>query len=281
MRLEGKPIVQKYKEKIKEEIGMLNRAPRLVTLSVDPNESTLSYILAQEKQAKALGIEFQHLTYEKTIAEPQLLQEIERINQNPHIDGVFISHPLPAQFDEMRILSALSPKKDVEGRCPENLGRIAYEKPFFYPCTAEAVMMFFEHYEISLSGKRITIIGRSTTVGKPLCWMLLERSKNATPTVCHTKTQNLRTVLQDTAILVVASGFHGVVTLDDIAENTTVIDVGINFVEGKMVGDIPLDEEKEKKKKISITPTPGGVGPVTNILLMRHVVQQAIRTKET
>jgi len=279
MRLEGKPIAESIKVRIKEKAQQLNRQPVLLTVSVAPNESTLTYIRSQEKQAKAQGIAYRHLNFEKEITTEGLLAEIERINRDAEIDAVLLSHPLPKHIDELRLLTALSPEKDVEGRGPVNLGRLAYEKAFLYPCTAEAVMAFIDHYHIPIQGEQVAIVGRSTTIGKPLSWMLLEKARNATPIVCHTKTKDIPEIIASSKVVVVATGVPGSLSLSGVREGAFVIDVGINVVDGKVVGDISLDPALENERQISVTPTPGGVGPVTSLLLMEHAYICALGSK--
>jgi len=270
MRLEGKPIAESIKTRIKEKALRLNRAPALLTLSVAPNEATLAYIRSQEKQAKQLGIAYRHITFGREVTMERLLAEIDQINRDEQTDAVLFFHPMPKHIDELRLLTALSPEKDVEGRSPVNLGKLAYERAFLCPCTAEAVIAFIDYYRIPIQGERVAIVGRSTTIGKPLSWMLLEKSRSATPIVCHTKTKDLPEIIASSKVIVVATGVPEGLSLTGVPEGAFVIDVGINVVDGKVVGDVSLDPALETEKHISITPTPGGVGPVTNLLLMEH-----------
>ncbi len=270
MRLEGKPIAEKIRARIKEKASRLNRQPVLLTISAAPNEATLAYIRSQEKQAKLLGISYRHLPFEKDVTMERLLAEIERINLDKEVDAVLLSHPMPKHVDELLLLTRLSPEKDAEGRGPVNLGRIAYEKTRLYPCTAKAVIEFMDYYGIPIHGERVAIVGRSTTIGKPLSWMLLEKAWSATPTVCHTKTKDLAQIIAESKVVVVATGVPQGISLSGIQTGAYVIDVGINVVDGKIVGDVFLDPELEMERQISITPTPGGVGPVTSLLLMEH-----------
>jgi methylenetetrahydrofolate dehydrogenase (NADP+)/methenyltetrahydrofolate cyclohydrolase len=276
MILSGKLPAKNIKEKIKEKIGQCERAPKLITVSVAPDPSTRSYINSQTKVAKKLGIEHIHKELEDRVSQNELIDVIKRYGKDNEVDGIMLALPLPSKFDKLQVINAINPEKDVEGITNINLGLLFYEKPFFYPCTAEAVLRILDYYNIPLSGNDVTIIGRSTTVGKPLNIMLLERSNNGTPTVCHTRTANLDEKIKQSEILVVAAGKHGVVTSDMLSDDTVVIDVGINFVDGRLVGDVKRDEGVEEKKNISITPVPGGVGAVTTALLMSNVVNRCL-----
>jgi methylenetetrahydrofolate dehydrogenase (NADP+)/methenyltetrahydrofolate cyclohydrolase len=206
----------------------------------------------------------------------KLIEVIEESNQDESVDGILLALPLPEGYDKLQAINHIDSEKDVEGITATNLGLLFYEKPFYYPCTAQAVLEILKHYNIKVYGKDITIIGRSTTVGKPLDLMILEKSNNGTPTVCHTRTADLKQKIKEAKILIVAAGKHGVVETNMLSSDTVVIDVGINFVDGKLVGDVKRDKALEKEKNISITPVPGGVGTVTTTLLMSNVVSRCL-----
>ncbi len=275
MILEGRPLTKKINEEILKMTAAMRRKPKLVTVSVDPDESTISYIGSQKKSAERLGIEYDHRLF-NGISTGTLLSEIENLNLDENIDGILLSHPLPDSIDELKVLETLNPSKDVEGRTPSNIGLIVYDRPFFYPCTAQAVIEILDFYSISTEGKKVVVVGRSSTVGKPLSLMLLQRKNNSTPTICHTGTSDIKKEIREAEILVVAAGKYGIVKTEDISQGTVVIDVGINFVDGKLKGDVMRNEKEEEFKKISITPVPGGVGPVTTAILMRNVVKNSI-----
>jgi methylenetetrahydrofolate dehydrogenase (NADP+)/methenyltetrahydrofolate cyclohydrolase len=276
MILSGKEPARAIREKIKERIKKCSETPKLVTVSVTPDQSTRSYITSQSKAANKLGIEHIHRELDEKTSQEDLIKAIEEYGKDVQVDGIMLALPLPDRFDKLKVINAINPEKDVEGITPVNLGLLFYEKPFYYPCTAEAVIKILEYYNLEISGKDITIIGRSTTVGKPLNLMMLERSNNGTPTVCHTRTANLNEKIKNAKILIVAVGKHGVVTTDMLSDDTVVIDVGINFVNGKLVGDVKRDKVLEEQKNICITPVPGGVGAVTTALLMANVVNRCL-----
>jgi len=274
--LSGKGVAKALKVKIDEMIQQCDQTPHLVTISVAPDPSTRSYIHSQTKAAKKLGIEHTHRELELESGMEKLIQCIEESNQDHSVDGILLALPLPEGYQKLQAINHIDPEKDVEGITATNLGLLFYEKPFYYPCTAQAALAILEHYQIETTGKDITIIGRSTTVGKPLDLMLLEKSKNATPTICHTRTAELTQKIKDAKILIVAAGKHGVVETNMLSEDTVVIDVGINFVNGHLTGDVKRDKQLEEEKNISITPVPGGVGTVTTTLLMSNVVHRCL-----
>jgi methylenetetrahydrofolate dehydrogenase (NADP+)/methenyltetrahydrofolate cyclohydrolase len=281
MILSGKEVAKKLKVTIAEMLEECERTPHLVTISVSPDPSTRSYINSQTKAAKKLGIDHTHRELEIESGMEKLIEVIEESNQDDAVDGILLALPLPEGFNKLQAIDHINPEKDVEGITTTNLGLLFYEKPFYYPCTAQAALEILKHYNIEVYGSDITIIGRSTTVGKPLNLMLLEKANNGTPTVCHTRTNNLEEKIKTAKILIVAAGKHGVVKTNMLSENTVVIDVGINFIDGQLVGDVKRDKQLEEEKNISITPVPGGVGTVTTTLLMSNVVSRCLaKTKK-
>ncbi|MEA1883409.1 MAG: bifunctional 5,10-methylenetetrahydrofolate dehydrogenase/5,10-methenyltetrahydrofolate cyclohydrolase [Thermotogota bacterium] len=281
MILSGKEVAKAIKKKIAEEIEQCESTPHLITISVAPDPSTRSYINSQTKAAKKLGIDHTHRELEASSGMEKLIEVIKESNCDDSVDGILLALPLPDGYDKLKAINHIDPEKDVEGITTINLGLLFYEKPFYYPCTAQAVLEILNHYNIQVAKKDITIIGRSTTVGKPLDLMLLEKSNNGTPTICHTRTADLPQKIKDAKILIVAAGKHGVVDIAMLSDNTVVIDVGINFIDGKLVGDVKRDKKLEEEKNISITPVPGGVGTVTTTILMSNVVSRCLsKTKK-
>lgn len=278
-RLKGKPIVQELKAKTMQAVQEYHQkgiTPSLVTVSAGASEDTRWYIDSQRKQAQALGIAFSHIDMPAQADEQEIIKTIRGLNNQTDVHGIMIAHPLPKGVDEVNVLSQLDPKKDIEGRTPHNLGLIVYEKAFFYPCTAESVIMMLEHYQITVKGKRVTIVGRSNTVGRPLTLMLLEKRLGATPTVCHTQTSDLESILAQSEILVVAAGRAGLIGAKEIPDQCVVIDVGINVLNEKVVGDVDFDSIEKSGKDVRITPVPGGIGGVTTQILMRNVIKAVV-----
>ena len=202
-------------------------------------------------------------------SEEKLLQLVGELNSNKDVHGILVQLPLPDQIDSEKILQAIDPKKDVDGFHPVNVGKLVVGNALLTPCTPTGIIALLDRYDIEISGKHAVIIGRSNIVGKPVSMLLLHR--NATITICHSRTQNLEEVTRSADILVAAVGRANFVTDEMVSEGTVVIDVGINRVDGKLTGDV--DFEPVSKKASHITPVPGGVGPMTIALLMENTLK--------
>lgn len=266
MLIDVNPLADSLKEKINNKINFLGITPKLVAVTYKPDASTVSYLKSQQKTAKKFNIDYEILELNSPENVSKVLHELSN-DVNTH--GIFLTHPLP-EIDEMEALNLINPNKDVEGRHPYNLGMLIYGKEIFAPCTAEAVVKILEDIT-EITGKNVVIIGRSSTVGKPLSIMLLRRDRSATVTVCHTKTKNLKALTKNADIVVAAAGKANLVSKDMIKENSIVIDVGINVIDNKIVGDVSNDVSEIA----NLTPVPGGVGKITTILLMGNVVKSA------
>ncbi|MBU3933644.1 MAG: bifunctional 5,10-methylenetetrahydrofolate dehydrogenase/5,10-methenyltetrahydrofolate cyclohydrolase [Candidatus Omnitrophica bacterium] len=273
--LEGKVIAGKIKEGLKAEIQSLkqktNLSPRLVSIQVGENPASAVYIKSQKKAAENLGIEYMLETLQANITQAGLIELLGGLNQDKGVSGVIVQLPLPKGIDYKTVMSAISPAKDAEGMHPENLGRVLLGNFRMAPCTAQAAMELISSTGVELYGKEAVVVGHSEIVGKPLSMLLL--NKFVTTTVCHIATGE-RGVLPEhvkrAEILVVAVGKAELVKGDWIKEGAIVIDVGINRVGDKLVGDVEF--EKAKERASFITPVPGGVGPLTVTMLMRNVV---------
>ena len=273
--LEGKVIAGKIKEGLKTEIEVLKEktgfSPRLVSIQVGENPASAMYIKSQRKNAEALGIEFMLETLDANIAQKDLIKMIEDLNERESVSGIIVQLPLPKGIDHRLVMSSISPEKDAEGMHPQNLGHVLLGDAKLAPCTAQAAMELIESTGIELYGKEATIVGHSEIVGKPLSLLLL--NKFVTTSVCHIATGE-RGVLPEhvkrAEILVVAVGKAGLVKGEWIKKGAIVIDVGINRVGDKLVGDVEFEEAQ--KRAAFITPVPGGVGPLTVTMLMRNVV---------
>ncbi len=271
MKIDCKRISKEIDKNTKKRIEILGFSPKLVAVTSKPDPSTLSYLSSQEKKAKKLGISFEVLEGSNML---ELSKVITILANDKSVHGILLTHPLPDGFDEFELILKIPPEKDIEGRNPYNLGMLFYEKEFFPPCTAEAVVRILEE-NIQLKGKNVVVLGRSVTVGKPVEIMLLKKGRDATVTVCHSKTVGVERFTKEADVLVVAVGRAGFVKEDMVKENALIVDVGINVVDGNIVGDV--DENVEKKA--IVTPVPGGVGRVTTSVLMEHVVKAAERLK--
>jgi len=270
--LEGKPIALKIKEEIKQQVQALGAKPVLASVQVGENAGAEAYAKSQQKTADSLGIEYRFQKLSKETPEAALIEFIQKLNSDKSVNGMIIQMPLPPQIDYKKISQFILPEKDVEGLHPANIGKIVFGKAKVLPCTAAAVMELLKETKIDLNGKEVVIVGHSEIVGKPLALLLLE--KFATVTVCHigtSKAGKLQDHVKKAEILIVAVGKAGLIKGDWINDGTTVIDVGINRVEGKIVGDVEF--EGALKKASLITPVPGGVGPLTVTMLMRNTLE--------
>ncbi|MCD6550791.1 bifunctional 5,10-methylenetetrahydrofolate dehydrogenase/5,10-methenyltetrahydrofolate cyclohydrolase [Thermotoga sp.] len=270
MWIDCKSIAKAIEEDVKRRITSLSFAPKLVSVVGTGDPSTASYLRSQERKAEKLGIEFEIIE----ASSGEFLPTLKKLAKDESVSGVFVARPLPQELDEKEVLSAVPVEKDVEGVNPTNLGLLIYGEETFPPCTAEAVVKVLENVT-ELSGKRVVVVGRSITVGKPLAIMLLKKGRDATVTVCHSRTQNLEEITKISDIVIVAVGKANFLKKDMVKKGTIVIDVGINYVDGKWYGDVdPAVEEIAH-----VTPVPGGVGQITTALLFEHVVRAAERQK--
>ncbi len=226
---------------------------------------------SQKKGCEEIGIDYQVEQLSQDISEEELIQFIKEKNQDEKITGIILQMPLPQQINAEKVQEAIEPSKDVEGMNPQNMGLLFYGWPGLAPCTALAVMELIKSTGTSIKGKQVTLVGHSSLVGKPLTMLLLSSQfDSATTTVCHIATRDLASHTKRAEILIVAVGKPGLIKGDMIKEGAIVIDVGINRVEGKIVGDVVFEEAKEKASLI--TPVPGGVGPVTTAMLLKNIV---------
>lgn len=263
--MDGKKISFELKEKLIKKVGELDKKLTLVVVSVGSNEASKVYVSQKEKMALEIGYNFINLHFD-SILEDDLIKEIEKLNNNKEITGIIVQLPLPDNLNKDKILNSINPLKDVDGLTNNNLIKLIKKEESLLPCTPKGIMTLFDYYNIDFSGKRVVIVGRSELVGLPLFHLLL--NKNATVTLCHSKTINLINYTKEADILIVAVGKKDLVTRDMIKENSILIDVGINRYENKLYGDISSDS---LDKSSLMTPVPGGVGPMTVISLMENV----------
>lgn len=273
--IDGKELARNIRQKLKDEVEELKNAdihPKLAVIMVGDDKASKVYVKNKSKACEEIGIEYEEfLLPEKTTME-ELISLIEELNNNTTIHGILVQSPLPKGLDANEAFQAISPKKDVDGFHPVNVGKLSFNQDCFVSCTPYGILKMLETYQIPIEGKHAVVIGRSNIVGKPMAKCLL--NKNATVTVCHSRTQNLGEITKQADILVVAIGKPKFITADMVKEGATVIDVGINRMEdGKLVGDV--DFENIKDKTSYITPVPGGVGPMTIAMLMENVVKAA------
>jgi len=270
--LEGKPISERIKEEIKQQVLALKIKPVLASVIVGDNPGAASYVKSQAKVAEELGIEYQLHKLDSSVTEAHVLDFIQKLNINKSVQGIIIQNPLPAQVDYKKIINVIDPRKDVEGVHPTNIGRIILGRAKLIPCTVYAAMELILASGIDLYGKEVVIVGHSEIVGKPLALLLLE--KFATVTVCHvgtSKSGKLEEHVRRAEVLIVAVGSAGLIKGAWIKEGAVVIDVGINRVGDKITGDVEF--EAAERKASYITPVPGGVGPLTVAMLMRNLIE--------
>ena len=273
--IDGKAISAQIKEEVKQEIAKLKEAGREVTLAViqvgdDPASSV--YVGNKKKACAYVGI--RSLSYElaKETTQDELLALIEKLNKMEDCDGILVQLPLPEHIDEDKVIAAISPKKDVDGFHTQNVGALCIGEPCFVSCTPAGIIQLLKRSDISIEGKECVVIGRSNIVGKPLASMLLAR--DATVTVCHSKTANLAQICREADILIAAAGKSGLVCADMVKPGAAVIDVGINrTADGKLCGDVAFEEIAEKAGYL--TPVPGGVGPMTITMLLQNALTAA------
>lgn len=273
--LEGKPIAEKLKEKIKQEIQLLKSKPVLASVQVGDNPGAEAYVRSQAKVAESLGIEYQlHKLAQDNMTEALLVDFIGKLNSNRGVNGIIIQMPLPQSIDYKKISQFILASKDIEGMHPANIGKILFGQARLLPPTPAAVMELLNESGVDLDGKEVVIVGHSEIVGKPLALLLLD--KFATVTVCHIGTSRagrLQEHCQQAEVLIVAVGKPCLIKGEWVKQGAVVIDVGINRVDGRIVGDVEFDQAE--KRASYITPVPGGVGPLTVTMLMRNLVEAA------
>ncbi|PIP20888.1 MAG: bifunctional 5,10-methylene-tetrahydrofolate dehydrogenase/5,10-methylene-tetrahydrofolate cyclohydrolase [Candidatus Omnitrophica bacterium CG23_combo_of_CG06-09_8_20_14_all_40_11] len=272
--LEGKPLAQNLKEEIKSEVSSLKKKPVLASIQVGDNAGAQAYVKSQKKTAETLGIDYQFHKLSQDTTEPSLIEFIQKLNSDKSVNGIIIQMPLPTQVDYKKISQFISPDKDAEGMHPANIGKIVFGKANILPCTPAAVMELLNSTGVNLYGKEVVVVGHSEIVGKPLALLLLD--KFATVTICHIGTSQagkLEEHVRKAEVLVVAVGKAGLIKGEWIKEGAIVVDVGINRIGDKIVGDVEF--ETAEKRAAYITPVPGGVGPLTVTMLMRNVVEAA------
>ena len=263
---EVRVCLAKEVKELKEKTG---RVPGLATVLVGDDPASAVYVRNKNKICRELGFKSFEQKLSLDTSEAKLLKLIKELNSNNDIHGILVQLPLPNQIDSEKILQAIDPNKDVDGFHPINVGKLVVGNALLTPCTPSGIIKLLDHYEIDISGKHAVVLGRSNIVGKPVSMLLLQR--NATITICHSRTKNLEEITRSADILVAAIGRANFVTENMVRKGAIVIDVGINRVDGKLTGDINF--EPVSKKASYITPVPGGVGPMTIALLMENTLK--------
>lgn len=267
--IDGLKTSLKLKEEIKKQIIEEKITPSLVVIQIGDNKASNVYIKNKKKACLEVGIKFEHIKFNETISEDLVINEIKRLNDDISVNGILVQLPLPIGFDEGKIINAINPLKDVDGLTYQNVGNLVLENECLVSCTPLGVMELLKEYGVALEGKNACIVGRSNLVGKPLIQLLLK--ENATVSVCHSKSLDIKNYTKNADILIVAVGHPNLITKDFIKEGAVVIDVGINKEGNVLCGDVAFDEVS--KKASLITPVPGGVGPMTVACLLKNVIK--------
>ncbi len=281
--IDGKLMASRLKEEIASEVKEMveagERPPHLVAVIVGHDGGSEAYVANKEKNCQAVGFKSTNLRYDESISEDELLKEIKKLNEDDEVDGIIIQLPLPRHIDAQKVNEALDYHKDVDGFHPINVGRMALGLPAFRPATPSGIIELLRRYEIPTKGKHAVVLGRSNIVGKPIATMLMQKGYpgDCTVTVCHSATPDIKEKCREADIIVSALGVPGFVTKDMVKPGATVIDVGTTRVPdptkksgSRLAGDVAFDEVSELCEWI--TPVPGGVGPMTNCILMKNTL---------
>lgn len=270
--MDGKALAEKVKAQIREKVSKLRRQPGLAVILVGDNPASQVYVRNKERDCAQCGIMCYDYHLPQDASQEDVLDLVEKMNNYGAVDGILVQLPLPEQIDERVVLEAIAPDKDVDAFHPENVGRIMQGQAYYKPCTPAGVMEILHEYGIDPAGKHCVVVGRSNIVGKPMAMLLLH--ENATVTICHSKTPDLKGQCRQADILVSAVGKTGLITADMVKPGAVVIDVAMNRNEaGKLCGDV--DFAAVSQVASYITPVPGGVGPMTRAMLMENTYKAA------
>ena len=265
--IDGKIISTKIKEELKAEIKTYMIKPCLAVIQIGNDEASNVYISAKQKACSEVGIYLKHIKFDEDSREIEIINKIIELNNDEYVHGILLQLPIPEKFNEEKLINYISRNKDVDGLTDINVGKLINNKKCLVSCTPQGIIKLLEESGVSIPGKNVVIVGRSKLVGKPLISLFL--NNDATVTVCHSKTNNLKEFTKNADILVVAVGKKHLITEDMVKKDSVVIDVGINRIDGKLYGDV--DYENVKNKVSLITPVPGGVGPMTVAMLLCNV----------
>lgn len=265
--IDGKLVRKEMLEELKKKVQKLNENLSLLVIQVGNDEASNVYIKQKEKAALEVGYNFIHKHYTEDISEEDLINSIQKYNNDNLITGIMVQMPIPKTLNSTTILNTINPLKDVDGLTSVNVGKLVQNIEGLVPCTAKGIIDLLDYYQIPLEGSNVVVIGRSILVGKPVSYLLTNR--NASVTLLHSKSQNIKDYTKRADIVIVAVGIPHFLKEDMVKDNAIVIDVGISRIDGKLVGDVDFDKVKDKCRYI--TPVPGGVGPMTVYELMNNV----------
>lgn len=274
--INGKQIAADKRQQIKvkvQELAEKGLVPGLAVILVGENPASQSYVKGKIRDCKEVGIHSELIRLPENVTEEELLAEVVRLNRAPSIHGILVQLPLPKQISEDKVIETIAPEKDVDGFHPVNLGKMMIGQDCFEPCTPAGIIEMLHACKIRIAGKHVIIVGRSHIVGKPASQLFLNH--DATVTICHSRTTPLAEYTKQADILVVAVGHAGLIGAEDIKPGAIVVDVGMNRnADGKLVGDVEFPEVSQKAS--FITPVPGGVGPMTRVMLLENTVKAAL-----
>lgn len=266
--LNGKELATNIQAEIKQEVKACMIRPSLAVIQIGEDSSSDIYVKNKEKVCSEVGIYFRHFKFEEGTPELTIINKIKELNNDEYVNGIIVQLPIPERYNEKRIVNTIINSKDVDGLTDINTGRLINGKKTLVPCTPLGILNMLKHYEIEIAGKDVVIVGRSKLVGKPLSSLLL--NEDATVTVCHKQTKDLKEKTKQADILIVAAGSPNLIKADMVKDGAVVVDVGINRVDNKVKGDV--DYDAVAKKASYITPVPGGVGPMTIATLLTNVM---------
>lgn len=286
MVLSGKELGEIVKAQTAERCAAFSRRfsrkPCLAVVLVGDNPASQTYVRSKKKACEDLGIDHVDVAFDASISQTQLLDCVKDLNENPEVDGILVQMPLPDHIDELAVTEAILPQKDVDGFHPQNIGKLMLGQKSLVACTPSGILRILDHYGIRTAGKKVCIMGRSNIVGKPMAALLMQKGRDATVTVCHSRTSDVASITRDSDIIIVAVGHVNALTADMVKEGAVVIDVGINRVPDSskktgfaLKGDVDYDAVSPKAS--AITPVPGGVGPMTIAMLMENTLIAACR----
>jgi methylenetetrahydrofolate dehydrogenase (NADP+) / methenyltetrahydrofolate cyclohydrolase len=289
--IDGNAVSKEIREELKKKVAKLqemqNITPGLAVVLVGENPASQSYVRAKHRACKNIGIRTKDFNFPTDISEAEILNLVDTLNNDPEIHGILVQLPLPAHIDEQKVLLKIDPDKDVDGFHPQSIGKLVIGLDTFFPCTPFGIIKLLEHTGISPEGKHVCVVGRSNIVGKPIANLLMQKEKhaNATVTVCHSRTPDIKNFTLQADIIIAAIGKPEFITADMVKEGAVVIDVGINRIDDperekgyRLVGDVDFDNVS--KIASAITPVPGGVGPMTITMLMYNTILSAERMQK-
>ena len=274
--LDGREIAKNYRAGLQEEVEKLKSegiTPNLTVVLVGNDGASQSYVNNKKKSAEKIGMKSEIIHLEESTTEEELLKVIDQLNNDTEVHGILVQVPLPKQIEETKILEAISPEKDVDGFSPINIGRLYAGMETYIPCTPLGIMEILKNADMSLEGADVAVIGRSHIVGQPVAKLLTDA--NATVTLLHSRSKNMKEVLKRSDVIVSAVGKPGLVTKEDVKPGAVIVDVGNTVVDGKLTGDVMYDEVAEVAS--AITPVPGGVGPLTITMVLNNTLLAAKR----